>query len=201
VTLRGEAYDARFEQLAREGRYLHGEADLVCALLDDPLGAAGGPVLDAGCGTGRVAIELAGRAVVVTGTDVDRQMLEAARAKAPALPWIEADLARKRFDPSFVLVVAAGNVMIFLEQGTVGPVVANLAGALLAGGLLVAGFQLDGRLSLEDYDAACVAAGLEPFARYATWERDRFEGGGYAVSVHRRPGATTGTGPGVRSGG
>ncbi|HUO48584.1 MAG TPA: class I SAM-dependent methyltransferase [Acidimicrobiales bacterium] len=192
MALRGEAYDARFEQLEREGRYLHGEADLVCALLDDPLGAPAGPVLDAGCGTGRVGIELARRGVSVTGVDLDRQMLEAARAKAPALPWIEADLARKHFDPSYALVVAAGNVMIFLAPGTAGAVVANLSGALVEGGLLVAGFQLDGRLDLAAYDANCAAAGLELSARYGTWEQGRFDGGDYAVSVHRR------TAPGAR---
>jgi SAM-dependent methyltransferase len=185
VTVRGEAYDARFEQLAREGCYLHGEADLLGALLADPLGTPGGPVLDAGCGTGRVAVELARRGVSVTGVDVDPQMLDAARSKAPDMTWLEGDLSRLRLDPAFPLVVAAGNVMIFVERGRVGAVVANLAGALVAGGLLVAGFQLDGRLDLDDYDTHCADAGLVRWARYATWERAPFDDGPYAVSVHR----------------
>jgi len=188
VTLRGESYDARFERLAREGHYLHGEADLVCELLQDPLHAPGGPVLDAGCGTGRVALELDRRDVAVTGADVDPVMLAAARAKAPALEWVEADLAQARFEPVHVLVVAAGNVMIFLRPGTLPAVVANLAGALVDGGLLVAGFQLDGRLPLDEYDARCSACGLSPFERFATWERAPFEDGDYAVTVHRRAG-------------
>lgn len=50
-------------------------------------------VLDAGCGTGRVARELAQRGVAVVGVDVDAQMLATARAKAPELVWIEHDLA------------------------------------------------------------------------------------------------------------
>ena len=185
MTVRGEAYDARFEQLAREGRYLHGEADLVGALLADPLGAPRGPVLDAGCGTGRVAVELARRGISVTGVDVDPQMLAAARSKAPDLSWLEEDLAGLRMDPAFPLVVAAGNVMIFVERAMVGAVVANLAGALVAGGLLVAGFQLDGRLELDDYDAHCADAGLVRWARFATWERAPFDDGPYAVSIHR----------------
>ena len=189
MTLRGEAYDARFERLAREGRYLHGEADLVGELLRDPLQAPSGPVLDAGCGTGRVALELARRGVAVVGADVDPVMLAAARAKAPGLDWVEADLACTRFEPVHALVVATGNVMIFLQPGTAGAVVANLAGALVEGGLLVAGFQLDGPLSLEEYGAHCAAAGLSPLERFATWERGRFEGGDYAVSVHRRGGS------------
>ncbi len=31
------------------------------------------------------------------------------------------------------------------------------------------------------------AAGLEPLDRWATWDRQPFSGGDYAVSVHRRP--------------
>ena len=48
---RGAHYDRRFEELAARGVDLHGEADFV-----DSYGPAS--VLDAGCGTGRVAIEL-----------------------------------------------------------------------------------------------------------------------------------------------
>jgi hypothetical protein len=117
--------------------------------------------------------------------DVDHQMLEAARAKAPGLAWLEEDLARLHLGPAFALAVAAGNVMIFVERQHLGAVVACLAGALVPGGVLVAGFQLDGRVALDDYDALCADAGLEPWARYATWARDPFDGGPYAVSVHR----------------
>ena len=49
-------------------------------------------MLDAGCGTGRVAIELAHRGFSVVGIDSDAAMLHTARAKAPELSWIHADL-------------------------------------------------------------------------------------------------------------
>ena len=42
-------------------------------------------VLDAGCGTGRVAIELARRGIEVVGVDADPDMLERARRRAPQL--------------------------------------------------------------------------------------------------------------------
>ena len=51
---RGHDYDRRFEQLAADGRDMHGEAALV-----DSYGPMS--VFDAGCGTGRVAIELSRR--------------------------------------------------------------------------------------------------------------------------------------------
>ena len=185
---RGADYDARWSSLAASGQNIHGEADLVEALLRESGGRA---VLDAGCGTGRVAIELARRGFPVTGLDADPDMLAAARAKAPTLTWLDGDLA----DPGTVvgtapvdLVLLAGNVMIFLEPGTEERVVAHLAGRLKTGGLLVAGFRLESDgLTLARYDALTAAAGLVPVARWATWDRSPFEDGDYAVSVHRTP--------------
>ncbi|HNA52133.1 MAG TPA: class I SAM-dependent methyltransferase, partial [Mycobacterium sp.] len=74
---RGDDYDARWRSLAAAGQNVHGEADLVEALLRE---SGGTSVLDAGCGTGRVAIELAERGLAVTGVDADPRMLGAARA-------------------------------------------------------------------------------------------------------------------------
>lgn len=184
---RGAEYDARWTSLAADGQNIHGEADLVETLLGD---AGGRTVLDAGCGTGRVAIELARRGFTVTGVDADAGMLAAARTKAPELTWLQGDLA----DPGALagvaavdLVVLAGNVMIFLEPGTESRVLANLAGRLAPGGLLVAGFRLqpDG-LTLARYDEIAATAGLRPTARWATWDRRPFDGDAYAVSVHER---------------
>ncbi|MDQ4090364.1 MAG: class I SAM-dependent methyltransferase [Actinomycetota bacterium] len=180
---RSQSYDRRWEELAAAGRNIHGEADLVESL---------GPrsVLDAGCGTGRVAVELARRGIEVIGVDVDAGMLDKARAKAPDLPWLLADLARLDLGRTFDVVVMAGNVMIFLAPGTEPDVVAAAAKHLPPGGALVAGFSLEpGRLDLADYDRHAAAAGLELADRWATWDRQPFTAGvEYAVSVHRRPG-------------
>ena len=186
---RGAEYDDRWARKAARGESIHGEADLVDSLLPP-----GGSVLDAGCGTGRVAIELARRGHDVVGVDLDPAMLDLARSKAPDLPWIEGDLAstivttaagdQRQFDAA----VAAGNVMIFLERGTEAAVVANIAAHLRPGGALVAGFQLsDGYMQLHVYDALAQRNGLELEARYSTWEGAPFDGGDYAVSVHRAP--------------
>jgi SAM-dependent methyltransferase len=183
---RSRTYDRRWEELAAAGRNVHGEADLVESLQPES-------VLDAGCGTGRVAIELGRRGIEVVGVDVDAGMLEQARAKAPDLPWVLADLATLDLGRTFDVVVMAGNVMIFLAPGTEAAVVAAAARHLEPGGALVAGFSLEpGRLDLDTYDAHCAAAGLEPAERWATWGRQPFEAGGnYAVSVHRWPGAVS----------
>jgi SAM-dependent methyltransferase len=182
---RGDAYDERWRQLAAAGQSVHGEADLIESLLGE---TGGSRVLDAGCGTGRVAIELAARGFSVTGMDLDERMLSAARAKAPELRWILADLseASAHLDSEFDVVALAGNVMIFVARGTEATVISQLASQLAPGGLFVAGFQLTtGRLTLDHYDTACAAAGLELVDRWATWDRDAFHGGDYAVSVHR----------------
>ena len=66
--LSGDAYDAPYDQLAAAGENVHGEADFVMRY-------APASVLDAGCGTGRVARELARRGVDVVGIDLDQDML------------------------------------------------------------------------------------------------------------------------------
>jgi len=179
---RGDEYDVRFRERAAAGFDMHGEADFVAGL-------APRAVLDAGCGTGRVAVELARRGIAVVGIDVDAQMLGAARAKAPELDWRQGDLATVDLPvATFDVVVLAGNVMIFVAPGTEAIVVANLAPTLVPGGALVAGFQLrPDRLSLPDYDRSCADAGLALTERWSTWDRQPWNNDDdYAVSVHRR---------------
>jgi len=188
---RSRTYDRRWEELAAEGRNVHGEADFVEALgPSGPLSGGLGPrsVLDAGCGTGRVAVELARRGLDVMGVDLDPSMLAVARDKSPDLAWVEGDLSTVDLERSFDVVVMAGNVMIYLAAGTEAAVVANLTRHLRPGGALVAGYSLlPGRLDLAAYDAHATAAGLVPDGRWATWDRQPFTGGDYAVSVHRAP--------------
>jgi SAM-dependent methyltransferase len=188
--LSGNDYDAKFAALERSGQEVHGEADLISAL-----GVSS--VLDAGCGTGRVAIELARRGLSVAGVDRDRDMLRAALDKAPQIDWYLEDLARfvipDPADPAqprqFEAIIMAGNVMIFVDTGTEATVVANMARHLAPGGLLVAGFQLQlGSLNLDSYDLFATRAGLELAERWSTWDRAPWGGhGDYAVSMHRRP--------------
>jgi SAM-dependent methyltransferase len=189
----GDEYAARFDRLAESGTDVHGEARLCDSLLGAP-----GRVLDAGCGTGRVAIRLAELGHDCTGVDADESMLDVARARAPGLSWVLADLFTLDVDAlgreGFDLVVAAGNVIPLLAAGTEALVVSRLAALLNPGAWLVAGFGLDPEhLPLDDapvdlasYDQWCTDAGLAAVDRFATWDGDPYVGGGYAVSVHRR---------------
>jgi SAM-dependent methyltransferase len=176
-----DRYDDAYERDAATGRNVHGEADFVERL---------GPrsVLDAGCGTGRVARELARRGLDVAGVDIDPHMLAVARRKAPDLDWRAGDLATIDLGRRFDAVVMAGNVMIFVTPGTEGAVLTNLARHLMPDGLLIAGFEVrPDRLSLDRYDTLANAAGLTLAERWAGWGREPWQhGGDYAVSVHRK---------------
>jgi SAM-dependent methyltransferase len=174
-------YDARWERMVASGEAAHGEADFVAALAPPPAA-----VLDAGCGTGRVAIELARRGLHVAGVDLDEDMIAKARIKAPELRWEVADLAHLALGRRFDVVVMAGNVLLFARPQDRPAAVEQLAAHLAPGAALVAGFSLEpGGYRLEEYDAACARCGLELAERFATWERAPFAGGNYHVSVHR----------------
>jgi SAM-dependent methyltransferase len=188
----GEQYAARFAALAASGQDIHGEATF-CATL----ASAGAQILDAGCGTGRVAIRLAELGYDCVGVDSDQPMLDVARQASTAVDWRLLDLVDiAQLEQSFELVVAAGNVIPLLATGTEAGVITGLADRLAPGGALVAGFGLDAAhlpldeapFGLDEYDAWCQAAGLELAARYSTWTGDPFTGsaGSYAVSIHRR---------------
>lgn len=174
-------FHTRWERLEASGKAAHGEADLIESY-------APASVLDAGCGMGRVAIELSRRGIDVDGTDLDDDLLAFARRDAPHLQWVHGDLATVRMPRRYSLVAMPGNVMVFCRPEDRAPIVANLADHLESGGLLVAGFMLEDRadaVSLPQYDAACVAVGLTLQDRFATWERAPYADGNYAVSVHR----------------
>jgi SAM-dependent methyltransferase len=188
----GEDYAGRFAALAASGADVHGEASFCASLVAPPA-----RVLDAGCGTGRVAARLSELGYDCTGVDVDPSMLAVARREHPDLTWALADLAvLEPTDPAmggrFDLVVVAGNVVPLLAEGALARTVAALAGLLAPGGLLVAGFGIDQRhlppgcpvTPLSAYDEACDAARLGLVGRSASWDGAPFDDGGYAVSVH-----------------
>ena len=176
-----DSYDAKWKRMAEAGQNPHGEADFVQRY--EPQS-----VLDAGCGTGRVAIELAARGLDTAGTDINAEMLAEARAKAPDIVWTQTDLAELELDRTFDVVVLAGNVILFVDPGTEVACVAGAARHVAPGGRMIAGFMINRNVSVDDWETWLRQAGLAPEARFSTWDGDEFDdSGNYLVSVAVRP--------------
>lgn len=73
-------------------------------------------VLDVGCGTGLLAVALAGTGLKVTGADPSRMMLDVARNRAggETVRWIESDAAGFDISTRFDLVLMTNHVFQFL---------------------------------------------------------------------------------------
>lgn len=173
-------YDAKWAAMERDGQSVHGEADFVCRFSPTT-------VLDGGCGTGRVAIELARRGCDVVGVDLDAPMISAAQAKAPEIDFQLGDLATIDLQQTFDVVALPGNVMIFVAPGSEPAVVQNMAQHLDAGGRLIAGFQLARGLDVASFDEMATSAGLSLEQHWCTWDaKPPHDGADYALLVYRK---------------
>ncbi len=172
-----DGYDARFA-----GSDAHGEADRIMSF-------APATVLDAGCGTGRVAIELHRRGCKVVGVDLDDEMLDRARRRCPAVTWVYADLATFDLAGTFDVVAMPGNVMRFCRSEDRAAVVQRCAAHVRVGGVMITGFGVVGGLAdptLRVYDDACRESGMVLADRHGTWDAQPYDGGDFVVSVHLR---------------
>lgn len=194
-TRTGAEYDASYAVRAASGEEIHGEANLVQKLLQahypdhNPRDLS---ILDAGCGTGRTAIELDGRGYNVVGVDLDDVMLSQARAKAPDMQWVLGDLSTLELDQRFDAIVMAGNVMIYLTPNTELAALTKMSHFLKPTGLLLSAFELNPQpwtdLTIDAYDQMTASLGLTKLARWSTWEQDPWHTADtYAVSLHQKP--------------
>lgn len=94
-------------------------------------------VLDMGCGTGRLACDLAARGHRVTGADPGTAMLNIARNRpgGDAVTWIETDAVGLSLDARFDLVIMTGHVFqVFLDDDAVRAALRTLCRHLAPGG-------------------------------------------------------------------
>lgn len=94
-------------------------------------------VLDMGCGTGRLACDLAARGHRVTGADPAKAMLDIARQRpgSDAVTWVESDAVGLSVDMRFDLVMMTGHVFqVFLDDAEVLTALRTLARHLAPGG-------------------------------------------------------------------
>jgi len=181
-------YVERFRRLAADGVDLGGEARLVDAMV-----VPGSRILDAGCGTGRVAAHLHERGHRVVGVDADPVLIAAAQVDRPGPVWVVADLVgldlpaqgiREPFDAA----VVAGNVLAFVAVGTEPDVLARVAAHLVPDAVVLVGFGTDRGYPLDAFDADLVAAGFALEHRFATWDlRPWRDNATFAISVLRLP--------------
>jgi SAM-dependent methyltransferase len=175
-------YESRWDLMAARGENPHGEVDFV-------MGFSPKTALDAGCGFGRVGIELNARGVEIIGVDLDPDLLERAKRRAPELDWRLADLATVDIGRQFDLVVVAGNVIGFVDEPDREAAVRNCARHVAPGGHLVMGNQLKATWpTIVEVDSWCAAEGLVPAGHRGGWDNeDLGPDPGYVVTVHSRP--------------
>ena len=112
-----EIYDVRAEAVIAGGP-VDGDVAFYCRLA----GETGGPVLDVGCGTGRVAVALAADGHDVVGLDLSAPMLRIAEQRrqtlasdvAAHLSFIHADMRTLALGRRFPLIVTPSRVFQFM---------------------------------------------------------------------------------------
>ena len=191
---RWDFYTARFAQEYGEGADLEGEARFV-----DVLAPRAARVLDAGCGTGRIAAALHRMGHTSVGADRDARLVEIARERYPGPIFLTSDLLALTPDllvaagapASFDVIVLAGNVMVYLAPGSERDVLRVLGGLVVPGGAIVTGFHTDREYRVPALDEDAAATGLVLEHRFATWHlAPWFPEAEWAVTVLRRPDGT-----------
>ena len=149
------AYDRRHGFVAEYGRAL---LELVP---DDPALS----VLDLGCGTGTLTVQLAANGRRVVGAESSPEMIERARAQYPGIDFRVCDALALPFDGEFGAVFSNA---VFHWIGDHDALLQNIRRALKPGGLLICEFGAEGNVqTISDAFAwACAEQGLTVHSRF-----------------------------------
>lgn len=131
---------------------------------DVAAGAARKTVLDIGCGTGRLACDLAGRGHRVIGADPAPAMLAVAigRSDGMRIGWVESDAASLKLPLKFDLIVMTGHALQALHADRdIAASLANLRAHLAPGGRLAFETRNPARRSWENWTPDKTRAVLE----------------------------------------
>jgi SAM-dependent methyltransferase len=132
--------------------------------------AAGGLVLDLGCGPGCDAALLRGRGLRVVGVDLSHGMLVVARREFPGL-FVTADMGCLPFAPSTFDAVWANASLLHLARALVPGTLRELHRALRPGGVLLVSLK---RGDGEGWDER--AYGPDAPRWFTYWAAEEFEG-------------------------
>jgi ubiquinone/menaquinone biosynthesis C-methylase UbiE len=104
--------------------------------------AAGGPVLEVACGTGRITLPIAREGIDITGIDISDPMLKEANRKSAAenlnIEWLEQDCRDMHPGRQFALIFSATNAMQhLLDVDSASAFLRSARHALLPNGLLI----------------------------------------------------------------
>jgi rhodanese-related sulfurtransferase/predicted RNA methylase len=164
--------------------------DLTSQSVADFIGRLGpASVLDAGCGSGALAVELQDRGLDVVGVDLDPTVLADAIRRAPQVRWERADLAVMQLDRRFDVVAFAGAALEHCEPPLRRAVVHTSAQHLLPSGAVVSALSLrpdPSCFTFAEFDALCADCDLHLEQRWGGWDCRAHDGGDFVVSVHRR---------------
>jgi SAM-dependent methyltransferase len=137
---------------------------------------AAGPVLEIGCGTGRVTIPLAAHGVDITGLDVSSSMLAEAKRKAQQqsleIRWVQADGRNFELGQHYALILMPFNILQFFHEAeSLRQVFGCVKRHLLPGG----------RLIFDVFNPQVAFLAEDPQRRYERARYDDPEGSGEVV--------------------
>lgn len=130
----------------------------------DVAGAEPRTILDMGCGTGALAVELARRGHTVTGADPAAGMMAVARSRpgGDKITWIESDAAGLDLATRFDLIFMTGHVFqVFLTDEAIAAALGNLRRHLAPNGRIVFETRNPAVRDWEDWTPAETASTVE----------------------------------------